>query len=58
VVGGRRIGSLIAALFERASRKRVMLAGLDGQIGSTNLYAQTGLAFSAGLSQIHFAAGY
>lgn len=35
---------LISALFERALRKRVVLAGLDGQIGSTNLYAQTGLA--------------
>jgi erythromycin esterase-like protein len=35
---------LISALFERASRKHVVLAGLDGQIGSTNLYAQTGLA--------------
>lgn len=36
--------ALISALFERASRKHVVLAGLDGQIGSTNLYAQTGLA--------------
>lgn len=35
---------LIAALFERASRKQIVLAGLDGQIGSTNRYAQTGLA--------------
>jgi erythromycin esterase-like protein len=35
---------LISALFERALRKHVVLAGLDGQIGSTNLYAQTGLA--------------
>lgn len=35
---------LVSALFERSSRKRVTLAGLDGQIGSTNLYAQTGLA--------------
>jgi erythromycin esterase-like protein len=35
---------LISALFERAVRKNVVLAGLDGQIGSTNLYAQTGLA--------------
>ncbi len=35
---------LISALFDRASRKRVTLAGLDGQIGSTNLYAQTELA--------------
>jgi erythromycin esterase-like protein len=35
---------LVAALFERAVRKRVVLAGLDGQIASTNLYAQTGLA--------------
>jgi erythromycin esterase-like protein len=35
---------LIAALFERALRKQVVLAGLDGQIGATNLYAQTGLA--------------
>lgn len=35
---------LIEALFERASRKQVVLAGLDGQIGSTNLYVQTELA--------------
>jgi erythromycin esterase-like protein len=35
---------LVSALFERALRKHVVLAGLDGQIGSTNLYAQTGLA--------------
>jgi erythromycin esterase-like protein len=35
---------LISALFERALRKHVVLAGLDGQIGATNLYAQTGLA--------------
>lgn len=35
---------LISSLFERASRKHVVLAGLDGQIGSTSLYAQTGLA--------------
>lgn len=35
---------LISALFERALRKHVVLAGLDGQIASTNLYAQTGLA--------------
>lgn len=35
---------LISALFERALRKHVVLAGLDGQVGSTNLYAQTGLA--------------
>lgn len=35
---------LIATLFERAARKQVVLAGLDGQVGSTNLYAQTQLA--------------
>jgi erythromycin esterase-like protein len=35
---------LISALFERAVRKRAVLAGLDGQIGATNLFAQTGLA--------------
>jgi erythromycin esterase-like protein len=35
---------LIAALFDRASRKRVVLGGLDGQIGATNLYAQIALA--------------
>lgn len=35
---------LISALFERALHKHVVLAGLDGQIASTNLYAQTGLA--------------
>src|SRR3954453_5077991 len=35
---------LISALFERALRKHVVLAGLDGQIASTNLYAQTELA--------------
>ena len=34
---------LIAALYERASRKRVVLAGLDGQVGATHLYGQTGL---------------
>jgi erythromycin esterase-like protein len=35
---------LISALFERAWRRQVVLGGLDGQIGATNLYAQTGLA--------------
>ena len=35
---------LISALFERASHKHVVLAGLDGQVASTNLYVQTGLA--------------
>lgn len=35
---------LISALFVRALRRHVVLAGLDGQIGSTNLYAQSGLA--------------
>jgi erythromycin esterase-like protein len=35
---------LISAMFERALRNRVVLAGLDGQVGATNLYAQTALA--------------
>ncbi|MFZ5469550.1 MAG: erythromycin esterase family protein [Myxococcota bacterium] len=39
----RESDPLIAALFERAQRKQVVLAGLDGQIGSTNLYVQAGL---------------
>jgi erythromycin esterase-like protein len=35
--------ALIAALFERASRKQIVLAGLDGQLGATDLYVQTQL---------------
>ena len=40
----RESDRLIEALFERVSRKQVVLAGLDGQIAATNLYAQTALA--------------
>jgi erythromycin esterase-like protein len=35
--------ALIEALFERASRKQVVLAGLDGQLSSTSSYVQTRL---------------
>jgi erythromycin esterase-like protein len=34
---------LIAALFERASREQIALAGIDGQLGSTDSYMQTRL---------------
>ena len=40
----RESDPLIEALFERASRKQVVLGGLDGQIAVSNLYVQTRLA--------------
>jgi erythromycin esterase-like protein len=40
----RESDALVDALFARAARRTIVLGGLDGQIGSTDLYAQTGLA--------------
>jgi erythromycin esterase-like protein len=39
----RESDPLVETLFGRGARRQVVLAGLDGQLGSTNLYAQTRL---------------